>query len=347
MNRREYKKIMKSVYQHKIDKSKIILRAYKDKKDFEKLIEINPLLNKKEQEHNISVELNIFKNEINKPKSETKLKELYQEVREAHQAKTYKLQQYNYQKYISHLDNKKISEITKQDILNITNEMKKQGKANNTIKQIINILNPVFKKAIEKEIIDKSPLDNIKIKIKRNIKIVTNSSAKWKEIKKEIEKTYKDDPYHKVIFLFALYGRRKQEILRLKWENIDFENNYYWIIENKVDTAQKFSLPNEIKTELLKIKKIDKYIFYNPETKTHIKDIRKQILKMKKILNDNEFTLHLCRNILVSALAEQGVEAIYLSAILGHKDINTINIYLSQNNLKASKIGNEAIEKLL
>jgi len=53
------------------------------------------------------------------------------------------------------------------------------------------------------------------------------------------------------------------------------------------------------------------------------------------------------RNILVSMLAEQHTEAITLSAILGHKDVNTINKYLSINHFKGSQEGIKRIDNIL
>ena len=70
----------------------------------------------------------------------------------------------------------------------------------------------------------------------------------------------------------------------------------------------------------------------------------KQLRKYTKIDN---LTLHYMRNILVSALAEQQTEAITLSGILGHKDINTINKYLSNSTMKSGLKGLETINNIL
>jgi hypothetical protein len=53
------------------------------------------------------------------------------------------------------------------------------------------------------------------------------------------------------------------------------------------------------------------------------------------------------RNILVSMLAEQQTEAITLSGILGHKDVNTINKYLSINHYNSGQIGLNKINDVL
>ena len=53
------------------------------------------------------------------------------------------------------------------------------------------------------------------------------------------------------------------------------------------------------------------------------------------------------RNILVSALAEQSTEAVTLSGILGHRDINTINKYLSNSTMISGLKGLKAIGDIL
>jgi site-specific recombinase XerD len=60
-----------------------------------------------------------------------------------------------------------------------------------------------------------------------------------------------------------------------------------------------------------------------------------------------ELTLQYMRNIIVSSLAEQGIEVVYLSGILGHRDINTINKYLSNNHFKSGEVGLKTIDNIL
>ncbi len=44
------------------------------------------------------------------------------------------------------------------------------------------------------------------------------------EVKELLQKT-KEDPLHLIIMVAAYYGLRHSEILGLRWESIDFENN--------------------------------------------------------------------------------------------------------------------------
>ena len=65
-----------------------------------------------------------------------------------------------------------------------------------------------------------------------------------KKIFTGINAYYHDDPFYRALFLFGFTGRRKSEILNLKWENIDFKHNYYSIEDIKTDDQQKYQLPH-------------------------------------------------------------------------------------------------------
>jgi len=76
-------------------------------------------------------------------------------------------------------------------------------------------------------------------------------------------------------------------------------------------------------------------------------NIDRQMRKLRKHIKVDNLTLHYMRNILVSALAEQSTEAVTLSGILGHKDINTINKYLSNSTMKSGLKGLKTIDTIL
>ena len=136
--------------------------------------------------------------------------------------------------------------------------------------------------------------------------------------------------------------------MNLKWGNIDFTNNYYWIEDTKNDDKQKYPLPPYIKEQLQLIKDDQKgLVFKSPSTGRVITNIDRQMRQLKKHTGIDDLSLHYMRNILVSMLAEQQTEAIVLSGILGHKDVNTINKYLSVNHYKSGQIGLDKINDVL
>ena len=255
-----------------------------------------------------------------------------------------------YGKYIQpELGSKKVSAIKELHIKRILSTMEKNGLKPRTQKAILEVLRPLFKEAIKNKICREDPTKDIFIKVTDQKKFVINASEKFIALYTAVMETYKDDHFMRAIFLFALMGRRKNEILTLKWENIDFTNNIYWLIsdDTKPDENQKFELTNDLRLALLEIKQPGGLVFASPITGNKIQNLDRQVAKIKKASGVKEWSLHYSRNIIVSALFERGVGASYLSGILGHTDANTINKYLSINTLKGSEVGNKSIAGLL
>ena len=244
---------------------------------------------------------------------------------------------------------KPVGEIMERDILFIISKMEKEHNLSpRTQKLILEVLNPVFDYAIRNRYLTQSPTTHITIKIPSQKKIVTNATELFKRVYVGIIEYYHDEPFYKALFLFAFTGRRKSEILNLKWENIDFTNNYYWIEDTKNGEKQSFKLSPMLKVTLLEFLD-DKtgLVFKSPITGKKMVNLDRQIKQLRKHTKIDNLTLHYMRNILVSALAEQQTEAITLSGLLGHKDINTINKYLSNSTMKSSIKGLETIDKIL
>jgi len=246
------------------------------------------------------------------------------------------------------IGNKKIEKIREMDIQNILNKMVTQGLSPRTRKSVMEVLHPLFKFANTNKYLRDNPTIGITVKVPSQKKIVTNATELFKKVYAGINAYYHDNPYYRALFLFGFTGRRKDEILSLKWENIDFTHNYYWIEYTKTDDQQKYVLPPYTIEPLQAIKDNRKgLVFKSLITGKKIVNIDRQMRQLKKFLELDSLSMHYMRNILVSALAEQQVEAITLSGILGHKDPNTINKYLSINHYKSSQIGLNKVDDIL
>ncbi|NOR56506.1 MAG: tyrosine-type recombinase/integrase [Sulfurovum sp.] len=246
------------------------------------------------------------------------------------------------------IGNKRIEKIREMDIQKLLNNMNEQGLSPRTRKSVMEVLNPLFKFAVINKYLRDNPTMGITVKVPSQKKIVTNATDLFKKVYAGINAYYHDNPYYRALFLFGFTGRRKGEILNLKWENIDFIHDYYWIEDTKTDDQQKYQLPPYLIKPLQAIKDDRKgLVFKSPITGKKIINIDRQMRQLKKFLELDNLSMHYMRNILVSALAEQGIEAITLSGILGHKDPNTINKYLSINHHKASQIGLNKVDDIL
>jgi site-specific recombinase XerD len=88
-------------------------------------------------------------------------------------------------------------------------------------------------------------------------------------------------------------------------------------------------------------------IFKSPITGRVLAGIDRPMRNLRRHIGVDNLTLHYMRNILVSTIAEQGTEAVTLSGILGHKDINTINKYLSNSTMQSGLKGISTIDEIL
>ena len=243
-----------------------------------------------------------------------------------------------------------ISTIKPMHIEKIISHMEKVHKLSpRTQKSILEILSPLFNFATRNKLMSENPAQDIIIKIPSQKKIVTNATEQFRKVYVGIIEYYKDNPFYQALFLFGFTGRRKSEILNLKWENVDLINDYYWIEDTKNGEKQRYPLPLMIKDPLMRIPD-DKVglVFKSPiNPRKPLSGIDRPMRNLKKHVGIDNLTLHYMRNILVSTLAEQGTEAVTLSGILGHKDINTINKYLSNSTMESGLKGLKTIDNIL
>jgi integrase len=242
------------------------------------------------------------------------------------------------------LGKKKAKDVLPMHIQKVINNNIKSGDSPRTAKQAIEVLSPAFNIARANRIIVYNPCLDVKIILPKAKKIVVNATQRLTEIYKVIINLYNDNPYYRAFFLLALQGRRKGEIINLRWEHISFQYDYYFLADTKNDEEQKVFLPPNVKMALQEFEQNKGWVFESPIIKgERLSDAKRQTAKLKKELGE-WFTMHYTRNVMVSAMAEQGVDAIYMSGALGHNDPNTINKYLTMNYMKGSKIASDMIQ---
>ena len=252
-----------------------------------------------------------------------------------------------YKKHINpHIGNKAISRVRPVDVSNILNaDVSKRTK-----KRITEILKPLFDYAVANEIIETSPflpIHRVKrdsIKEKRR---VTDAIEKYKKVYAAIMALPDRD---KALMLFGFHGRRKGEVLGLRWRDI-VGDRYIIIAENnKVDEDMVYTLPQDLKDVLEAMRKdaIGGYVFESPKKPGQpMTDIRDIVYKVRNATGIEEFGYHWMRNLAVTALSQMGVSTIDLSAMLGHTDLNTLQKYLSLEREASTQRTNDATQRLL
>jgi len=248
---------------------------------------------------------------------------------------------YYYNKYLTQLSSIKVKDVKSAHFTSLNVSL--QSLATGTKKRAYEILKPLFELAIEDEIITKTPIKKSHIPVRKQLeekKVITDAVTKYKKLHSAFHQLFGsddlviineeksiqcyDNPHHRALFLFGFYGRRLQEVLSLQWEDINFSNDEYIVRgkNSKVNTDMTFTLASDVKEALLSFQETKGSVFNIKHTKDHYPKIR-------LVSGLDEFTFHWMRNLTVSALSAQGVDATHLSALLGHTDTATVKQYLS------------------
>ncbi len=256
-----------------------------------------------------------------------------------------------------YIQDKKASAIKERDIDKIRKNMEQTGYAKQnkngcsprTIRKVLlQVLKPILEYGLRNGALRKMP--EIDVPQKTSKKEVSNGTEQLSILYKSIITLYKDNPFYRALFLFALFGRRWNEIRTLEWRDVDFNRSQYTIREenSKIKKQKTFILPNDIQESLLHFGSKEGLVFKSPVTSKELSLPKVQVKKLKEASGIQELTLHYFRHIMATALSDVGMVGTVLSASLGHDNMQTVdNHYRTANSLKGSKEATEAIEQIL
>jgi len=138
-------------------------------------------------------------------------------------------------------------------------------------------------------------------------------------------------PQGKAAFLLLATGKRKMEILSMRWSNVDLVNRQVYIPMTKSGKPgfallndQAFEILNQMKKE--RNKTID-FVFPSKSKSGHLLDIRRTFQTIKNMAKIEGFTIHSMRKVYASILLNQNIPVAQIRDLLGHADIRTTMIY--------------------
>ena len=142
---------------------------------------------------------------------------------------------------------------------------------------------------------------------------------------------------HALFSTFIFAGLRKQELLNLKYTDVDIENMTLFIRQGKGNKDRivpiSYTLAQTLKKYLVERKRLNKT---NPEFFSCLrgnKGISEEGLKnLVNTVRDNSgifFTVHKLRHTFATLMLEGGCDIYSLSKMMGHSDISTTTIYLA------------------
>ncbi len=157
--------------------------------------------------------------------------------------------------------------------------------------------------------------------------------------KKEVAKLVEyimglDSQFYKTLYMFLLHGRRINEVLTLKYSNIDFINKTYTIgyTLSKNRKNQVFPLEDWQIVEIRKLQMVNPeniYLFQNIKTKQPI--TYTTVFRFHKKLRTNlelpTLTLHSFRHLVGFLMINSGYSLEVTAKVLGHQNIQSTQRY--------------------
>jgi len=193
--------------------------------------------------------------------------------------------------------------------------------SNATINRYVSLIRKTFTLCIKNKLIIDNPCSGVSKLRENNFKI----RYLTKPEEKRLFEVIKDENFANLVKLALWTGMRKQEVLNLKWENID--KNTIEILETKSGKSRKIPNVGKLKNLLESIPKDNEYVFYNKKTKTKYTDVLKRFANYLGIAQIKNFRFHDLRHTAATRMVEKGVDLVVIQQLLGHASITTTMRY--------------------
>lgn len=199
-----------------------------------------------------------------------------------------------------------------------------------------------FKWCIKEGYMDKNPISNIEVprlEKKLPIKINKQNALKILEVVQHFPYDYSFLRHrnYAIFSMFIFTGLRKQELLNLKYTDVDIDNLTIFVRKGKGSKDRIIPMNYTLAQALQKYKNDRKRLNKtNPEffsslrgnigfTENGLKKLIEQVRKSSGVY----FTAHKLRHTFATLMLEGGCDIYSLSKMMGHSDISTTTIYLS------------------
>ncbi|MGB8951104.1 MAG: tyrosine-type recombinase/integrase [Candidatus Aminicenantales bacterium] len=155
-------------------------------------------------------------------------------------------------------------------------------------------------------------------------------------------------PLKETVLLALNTGMRIGEIMALRWDDVDFLNEYILIRDSKSGRSRKVPLNEIAKNALLSLREATgayEFVFYNPRTRTYTKYPRKAFWNACRKAGISSLCFHDLRHHAASAMVQAGVDLHTVSKILGHSTIKLTMRY-SHPGFDHTKNAVKALERI-
>lgn len=209
-----------------------------------------------------------------------------------------------------------------------------------TAHQFIKAFQPMFEYARKtKRYISENPMIDVEAPTYENTRDFKISDKKEKELYTALM-TYPELKF-RAIFMFLLNGRRKNEVLKLKWDDINFDTMEYHVryYNSKNRRGYTYVLPEHIANTLVCIGGVrEGYVFKSDRTGDKIDNFDKRWHAILEKLGLSNITRHDMRHWVGNMSVNSGKTTSEIAFALGHADERTARRYAKTTSKTAAKV---------
>ena len=237
--------------------------------------------------------------------------------------------------------NKDINQIKPSDIDRYKLYCLELGRSKSTVNRYIAGLKRAFNILIDDEIITYNPCHKVKMFEEDNRRYRYLSKEEWERLKLHLNPVT-----FKIVTVALQTGFRKQNVLQLRWEQIDFNLRTIELLKSENKGKKKIITPmTQTLYELLQSlePKPSGYVFVNPDTGKPYTDIKKSFSNALEKACIEDFKFHDLRRTVGTWLLSSGVDIRTVQNILAHSEVRTTERYLAltpEQNKKAMDVLN-------
>lgn len=199
-------------------------------------------------------------------------------------------------------------------------QQRKEGKKPSSVNNFYRHLKAAFRKAMAWEYLDKNPFDQVKA--------LRRDKAEPVFLTKEQVSTFldsiQDTDSRLIVTGYLATGRRRSELVGLKWADVNLEKKTYRIRAAKNHLTKDYPINYVFLAVLMQLPKDTEFVFQrwrHPDTVTHI------IKKALVAAGYGEMHSHHLRHSFASMYLMGGGDIRSLMDLLGHSQITTTMVY--------------------
>lgn len=132
-----------------------------------------------------------------------------------------------------------------------------------------------------------------------------------------------------VLFLLLFTGLRKNEVMSLKWRDLDFRTKRITVRRENVKTRRTHTLPMTpfVEALLLEMPRRKEHVFPGRKKNPHLTDIEKSWTRVRFESGLQNIIIHDLRRTAASWLANEGVSIQVIQRVLNHSTLAATQIY--------------------